>query len=339
MALLAAGQLTLADVAKRLAPDGSVADVAEVLSQSNEVLEDAVFVQANGPTAHRVSIRTGLPAVYYRMINQGVPTSKSTTAQVDETIGILEARSHIDTLLARLNGNTAAFRMSEDKPFMESMAQEMASQMFYGNPGTDPRQFMGLQTRYSLLSAGNGGNIIDAGGTSTDNASIYLVVWGENGVFMTYPKGSQAGLLQQDLGEESVTDANGNYYQAYRTLYQWQNGLVVQDWRNVVRIANIDVSDLRAGTGTQATTAATFIVDLMSRALDMVPNINGGRAVFYANRTAMSMLRVQARRGTGSVLAIEAGLNQFGQSINEMRFLGVPVRKVDQLLSTEARVV
>jgi hypothetical protein len=156
MALLATGALTLADWAKRLDPDGQVPKVAELLSQTNEILEDAVFMEGNLPTGHRLTIRTGLPQVFYRMINQGVPTSKSTTAQIDEACGILEARSHIDVELAKLNGNTAAFRLSEDQAFIEAMNQTMAGAMFYGNLATDPRQFLGLQTRYSSLGAGNG---------------------------------------------------------------------------------------------------------------------------------------------------------------------------------------
>src|ERR1700712_4572078 len=125
MALLTTGQLTLADWAKRQDPNGTVAKVGELLSQTNDILEDAVFVEANQATGHRLTIRTGLPQVYYRMINQGVPTSKSTTTQVDEAVGILEARSHIDVELAKLNGATAAFRLSEDQAFIEAMNQTM----------------------------------------------------------------------------------------------------------------------------------------------------------------------------------------------------------------------
>lgn len=148
MAILNVNQLSLADWAKRLDPDGkSVAPVVEMLSQTNEILEDAVFVEGNLPTGHRLTIRTGLPAVYYRLINQGTPSSKSTTAQVDEACGILEARSHIDVLLANLNGNTAAFRLSEDQAFIEAMNQTMAGAMFYGNPAVDPRQFLGFAPR------------------------------------------------------------------------------------------------------------------------------------------------------------------------------------------------
>lgn len=339
MTTLSTNALTLADWAKRLDPDGQVPKVAELLSQTNEILEDALFMEGNLPTGHRLTIRTGLPQVFYRMIGQGVPTSKSTTAQIDEACGILEARSHIDKELALLNGNTGAFRLSEDQAFLEAMNQTMAGAMFYGNPSTNPREFLGLQTRYSSLSAGNGANILDAGGTGSNNASIWLVVWGDNTVFCPFPKGSKAGLLHQDLGEESVPDANGNFFQALRALYQWKNGVAVKDWRYVVRIANINVSDLTGQSGTQAASAATAIINLMSRALDRVPNLGMGKPTFYMNRTIFSMLRVAALNKSNAALAIEQAMTQFGTPAKWTTFLGVPLRKVDQLLNTESRVV
>lgn len=334
MGLLAAGQLTLADWAKRVDPDGRVAAVAEILSQTNEILEDAVFVEGNLPTGHRVTIRTGLPAVYWRTVNQGVPTSKSRTKQVDEACGMLEARSHIDVELANLNADDPDFRLSEDEAFLEAMNQTQAGTMFYGNPAADPRGYLGFAPRYSAISgAGNAQNVLDGGGTSTNNTSIYLVVWNKNTVFCPFPKGAQAGLNHQDLGEESVQDPDGNYYQALRALYQWKNGLVVKDWRYVVRICNINVANLVSQSG------ASDLIALLSRALDRVPNLNAGRAAFYMNRTVYSMLRIQALNKSNNALAIEQGLSQFGTPMKWTSFLGVPLRKVDQLLNTEARVI
>lgn len=334
MATLTAGALTLADWAKRQDPDGRVPAVAELLSQTNEILEDAVFSEGNLPTGHRVVIRTGLPSVYYRSINQGVPVSKATTAQVDEACGILEARSHIDVELAKLNGNTAAFRMSEDTAFLEAMNQAQAYTMFYGNPANDPRQYLGLAPRYGTISgAGNAQNILDASGVSTNNTSIYLVVWNDNTVFCPFPKGSTAGLQHQDLGEESVPDASNNFYQALRSLYQWKNGLVVKDWRYVVRICNINTANLVAES------SAADLIKLMSRALDRIPNLGAGRPAFYMNRTVFEMLRIQALNKSNSAIAIEPALNQFGTAQRWAMFQGVPLRKTDQLLNTEARVV
>ena len=334
MATLATGALTLADWAKRLDPDGKVPAVAELLSQSNEILEDAVFQEGNLPTGHRVIIRTGLPTAYWRSINQGIPTSKSTTAQVDESIGMLEAYAKIDKDLALLNGNTNAFRMSEDSAFLEAMNQAQASTLLYRNPATDPRQYLGLAPRYGAISgAGNAQNVIDAGGTSTNNTSIYLVVWGDNTTFCTFPKGSKAGLAHDDQGELVVYDANSNPYQAFQTHYQWKNGLVVKDWRYVVRICNINTANLVAES------AAADIIKLMSRALDRIPNLSMGRPAFYMNRTVYSMLRIQALNKSQNVLDINSGLNQFGTPSSWNTFEGVPLRRVDQLLNTESRVV
>lgn len=340
MATLATGQLTLADWAKRLDPNGTVPAFAELLSQSNEILDDAVYKEGNLPTGHLVNIRTGLPTVYWRMINAGVPTSKSTTAQVTEACGMMEARSHIDVKLAKLNGNTAAFRLSEDVAFLEAMNQTMADTMFYGNPSVDPKTFTGLATRYSAISgAANAQNVMDAGGTGSVNTSVYLVVWGEETVFCPFPKGSVAGLQHNDLGEESVADANGNFYQALRTLYQWDNGLVVKDWRYVVRICNIDTTHLIGLTSTQAASASTELIKMLARAIDRIPNLNMGRAVFYGNRTVLSLLRIMAMQKSTTALSIVEALNQFGKPGREVQFLGIPFRKVDRLLNTEARVV
>ena len=336
MATLSTANLTLADWAKRSDPDGRIPVIAELLSQSNEILDDAVFKEGNLPTGERVVIRTGLPSVYWRALNQGIPSSKSTTAQVDEACAILEARSEVDKDLAMLNGNTAQFRLSEDVAFLEAMNQTMATTMFYGDPSVDPKQFLGLAKRYSDLSGpNNASNIISAGGSGSDNTSVWLVVWGDNTCYCPFPKGSKAGLVHEDLGEQTVYNGD-NRLQAYSTRYQWKTGLVVKDWRYVVRICNIDVSDMRAATGTQKFDAGTALIKLMSQALHKIPNMAMGRAAFYMNRAVHAGLAIQALDRTQYVLKIEQGLTQFGTSNNWLSFLGVPLRRVDVLKNDEA---
>jgi hypothetical protein len=339
MATLSTSNLTLADWAKRTDPEGRVPVIAELLSQSNEILEDCVFKEGNLPTGERVVIRTGLPGVYWRALNQGIPNSKSTTAQVDEACGILEARSEVDKDLAMLNGNTAQFRLSEDVAFLEAMNQTQATTMFYGNPSTDPKQFLGLAPRYSSLSGSNNAqNVITAGGSGSDNTSIYLVVWGDQTVYCPFPKGSSAGLIHEDLGEQTVYNSDGTRLQAYATRYQWKNGLVVKDWRYVVRICNIDISDLMAQATTQLPSAATAIIKLMSRALYRIPNMGMGRAAFYMNRTVHSGLAIAALDKSQYVLKVNEGLSQFGMPYSWLSFQGVPLRRVDAIVNTEAVV-
>lgn len=332
MATLAATALTLADWASRQDPDGNIPEIVELLTQTNEILVDAVFMEGNLPTGHRVVVRTGLPIVYWRALNQGVPTSKSTTATVDETCGMLEAYSEVDVDLVQLNGNSAEFRLSEDAAFLEAMNQTQASTMFYGNPGTDPKTYLGLSPRYSSLSAANGTNIINGAGAGSDNASIWLVVWGKNTVFCPFPKGSKAGLQHKDLGEDTVKDSDGNQFQALRTHYQWKNGLAVKDWRYVVRIANIDMSNLVGES------SAANLIKLMLRAIFRVPNLRAGRPVFYMNRSVAQMLPVQGLNTSSQAVKVQDAINQFGEPIVNMSFMGIPIRLCDQLLNTEATV-
>lgn len=338
MATLSTGQLTLADYSKRVSPDGKIDPIAEMLSQQNEILEDIVYKEANQPTSHVVTIRTGLPTVYWRQYNAGVPSSKSTTAQITEPCAMLEARSHIDAKLLQLNGNSAAFRLSEESPFIEATGQEMVGKIFNGNVGADMKTFSGLATRYSSTTAGNGSNVILAGGAGSDNASVYLVVWGEQSVFCPFPKGSRAGLQNRDLGEESVQDASGGWYQAARSLFQWDAGLVVKDWRYVVRIANVDVSDWVGVTGTQASSASTNLIKLMMRAIARIPNFQMGRAAFYCNRSIQEGLMIQALEKSSSALGIKQATTQFGTTMNQLEFMGIPVRRVDQLGIAESLV-
>jgi hypothetical protein len=340
MATLSTSNLTLADWAKRTDPDGRVPVIAELLSQSNEILEDCVFKEGNLPTGERVVIRTGLPTVYWRALNQGIPSTKSTTAQVDEACGMLEARSEVDKDLAMLNGNTAQFRLSEDTAFLEAMNQTMATTLFYGNPGTDPKQFLGIAPRYSALTGSNNAqNVITAGGSdATQNTSVYLVIWGDNTVYCPFPKGSKAGLMHEDLGEQTVYNSDGTRLQAYATRYQWKNGLVVKDWRYVVRICNIDVGDLISQTTTQAASASTALIKLMSRALYRIPNMAMGRAAFYMNRSVHSGLAIAALDKSQYVLKVNEGLSQFGTPYSWLSFQGVPLRRTDAIINTEAVV-
>jgi hypothetical protein len=254
---------------------------------------------------------------------------------------MLEARSEVDKDLAMLNGNTAQFRLSEDTAFLEAMNQTQAQTMFYGNPASEPKAYLGLAPRYSSTSAGNGANVLSAKGSSTysatANTSVYLVVWGDNTVYCPFPKGSKAGLVHEDLGEQTVYDSS-NRMQAYATRYQWKNGLVVKDWRYVVRICNINTTDLIAGTNGQQATSASNIIKMMSRALYRIPNLSMGRAAFYMNRTVHSGLAIQAMDKSQYVLKVNEGLSQFGMPNAWLSFQGVPIRKVDSLINTESEV-
>lgn len=331
MATLSTLNPTLADVASRMTADGKIdPQIVEMLNETNEILDDMTVIEANGFTEHKTTVRSGLPAGTWRKLNYGVQPEKSRTVPVKDGMGMLETYAEVDKALADLNDNSAAWRLSEDRAFIEGMNQTMATTLFYGDSSLDPEKFMGLTPRYSSLSAENAINIVDAGGTGSDNASIWLIVWGPNTCHSIYPKGSPAGLQSRDLGEATLLDAAGGRYQGYRTHYKWDIGAVLRDWRYVVRIANIDVSDL-----TKNASAGADLIDLMTQALELVPNLGMGRPAFYLPRKLRSFLRRQiVNKVAASTLTMESIAGK-----RVVAFDGVPCRRTDALLLTEARVV
>ena len=333
---LATTHPTLLDVTKRLDPNGKIDTIAEILSQTNEMLDDMVWKEGNLPTGHKGTIRTGLPGVTWRKLYGGVQPGKSRTAQITDTCGMLEAYAEVDKKLADLNGNTSAFRLSEDKAYLESMSQELASSIFYASEATAPEEITGFSPRFNDQSAENGVNILTDAATpdGTDNSSMWLIVWGDY-VHGIYPKGSKAGLEMSNKGQVTIEDVDGagGRMEAYRTHYKQEAGLHVKDWRYVVRI-QVDAENLvkDAATGPD-------LIDLMAQAVDLVPNINAGRPVFYANRTLRSWLRRQImNKVKGSTLSIEQITRANGAHVRVPMFDGIPVRRVDALTNTESGI-
>jgi hypothetical protein len=333
MAGIGATYPTLLDVAKQLDPDGKAAKVAEILAQENTILADLPMIEGNLPGGHRVSIRTGLPTVYWRNVNSGVQPSKSTTAQVDEQCGMLEAWSSVDKDAAEFGGNAAGYRANEAKGFLEAMNQEFAQTFFYGNSSSAPEEFNGLAIRYSAISgATNAQNIITGSGSQSDNSSIWLVGYSADTVHGIYPKGSKAGIDHMDFGlvpESNAGGTAGNNMLVYKERYQLKVGVVVKDWRYIVRIPNIDISNLVAKS------SAADLIELMIKATHRIPNLSNCKPVFYMNRSVFQMLDIQRRddviAGGGLVFENVDGKRQSS-------FRGIPVKICDQLTEAEAAV-
>ena len=346
MAIIGNQALTYADWAKRMADGYKVARIIELLSQTNEILEDMMVVEGNLPTGHKTTVRTGLPQATWRLLNQGVPNAKSTTAQLTDTCGNLETYADIDKDVADLNGNTQEFRLSEVKAFLEGMSQQVASTIIYGNQFVNPERFTGLAPRYSTSNTSNSqtaNNVLSGGGSASTNTSIWIHVWGEDTAHGIFPKGKITGLQHRDMGEWPTLDANGNKYQVYRDHFKWEIGYCLRDWRYLVRIANIDITQL---TGV----SAANLINLIVRAIYRLPTqpisagtiqtsdtpeirANMGRTVLYCNRVIRTYLDLQAMNKTNVLLRIE----EFdGKPITTFR--GIPVRTVDAILNNEAAI-
>lgn len=311
------GQLTLFELANRIDPNGNLATIAEVLSENNEMLMDAKWVEANDTFSHKSTRRLSLPSGTWRKLNAGVAKQSSQTIPVVDVIGMLETYSEVDKALADAAPNPQAFRFSEAKAFLEGLSQTLAYTFIYGNANIDVEKFTGLAPRMASLATDH---VIGCSGTGSDLTSVYVVQWGEDKVHMVYPKGSKAGIYHEDKGQVTALDSSSNYFEAYRDWFKIHCGLVVRDERCIKRVCNIET----------AGTSNLFDEDKLIQAINNMPN-RGRGGVIYVNPTLHTQMDIALKDKTNVNFTYADGLG----GVPVLTFRGLPVRTMEQIVNTE----
>lgn len=338
MAIIGNTYLGLIDVMKQAGDD--LGDIVEALHTLNPVMRDANVLTCNMGTKHRSSIRTGLPSVSWGALYEGIKQSKSATTQVDDVTGFVEGLSTVDSRLLKIAGpNAAKVRMSESTAFLEAMSQEFERTWWYSNIGASPRKFHGFFARYNALT---NPNVVDAGGVGSDNTSIAMVTWGDQATSVIVPEGISAGVSREDKGEHRVLDAAGDPYYAKDELFTQHAGATVKDWRYSGRVANIDVSDVIAGTRTINPLLRKLYYRLQGRRNFGIQNSGGiigaTRTVIYMNRTLLEALDAESTNGMSVNNFVQLRPREIqGEEILTWR--GIPIRDTDNILNAETRVV
>ncbi len=314
-------QLTLQELAKRT-HDGNMIQITEVLNEVNEMLDDAVWIEANGTTTHKVTIRTSLPSGSFRRLNEGVGSEASSTRQELEHVAMLETYSKVDVDEYNLAPDPAAYRTGEDMAFVEGLSQTVQTKMIYGNMATAPAEFNGLATRFNDLSLAN---VRGGGGTGSDLTSIWVVQWDRNKCHMIYPRShTTMGLAVRNLGEDTVSDGAGGEYQAFRTHFKWHLGMVVRDPKTVGRYCNIETAE--------DATVNIFDDSILLRVINRMLN-RGRNSVIYCNEGIMDQIDIQANNKTNVHYVIG---EEFGRQVTFFR--GRPVKLVEKIVDTEDAV-
>lgn len=343
MATLSQNYLSIIDVVKRAGPNGEgAADILEILNDtSQDILSDFHFMECNKGAEHMHTIRMALPTLAWGALYKGITQSKSEVQNVTDTTGFVEALSTVDTRVLELAGDKeSAIRAMESKSFLEAMSQELVKSLFYYDNATDAKHPKGLGARFGALATSGAGNqIVDAGGTGSDNTSIWLATWGDDAVCALYPKGTNAGITQTDKGEQRVLDASGNPYYVKEELIKANLGYSVKDYRKVARVANIDASDLAAGSVDVYKFLRQAYYKLQGRrSMKVADQKATGRTVMYANRDVIEALDAAATNATtGDNFTRLRYMEVEGKEV--MAYRNIPIRECDALLNTEARVV
>ncbi len=329
MSLKGNGLPNIIDVMNMSDPNGAPVQIAELLAEENPILSDVPFFEANQAMSHTETVQTGLPNTEVRLFNRGVKTSKGRSEKIEDGIAMFEQRSTIDEEIANLNGNKKAWRMNEDRGHLEAMGQQVAEQIFYGNENSGDDNTSGLASRYNSLDGELGKYVIDAGGTTGNLTSIYIVVWGEHTVNARYPKGQKKQLLEVlDKGLQEITDGEGRRMSMYETQYRSKIGISVKDYRYVVRIANIPVELLdKEGSNVD-------LWDLLNSAEHKIKKVIPGKTFAYMPRTVAAYLDKQSLNKPNVRLTQE---KVDGVMLDKSR--QILFRTCDSIIETEERVI
>lgn len=340
------GVFTYSEWAMRMDSTGKTSELVNLQSQTNAVLEDCMAVQCQSGNAFEFTQVVSLPTPVRRQFNQGVaPTQASVGKQVQTCVQYADT-VRIDDSLARLNGNLNELRAQEDRLHLEGMGQKVAGDLFYSGVSGDPTQYLGLSNIYNTVNSATSNiakNVIDGGGTGSNNASMWLIGWGPSQIHTIFPNGLPAGMVHMDKGLQQTLDTNSNVFWAWTSWIEHNIGLCIHDWRYGVRAANLDVTLFGGGSSANLIAILTAMVykpPIMPVGVGPVQTSDDpGRVVMarnaiYLNRTVYLALDLQAQNKTNVLLKME---QWDGMAV--LTFRGIPIRVNDSLLNTEARVV
>ncbi len=324
-------------LAAKMTHNQQIIDVAEVLNETNNIIEDAIVQRANDITSHVVSRRTALPGSQWVKVGNGWNATTGLLNQVREEMGMLKARYLCPQDVMRLQPNPTKYRMQQERAYIESMGQELANTLV-GNVSAGalspavkpPEEFAGFQYRYSSLGTTDPSYVLSNGHTADDNTntSIWFIQWGAGRVYLTHPRNTDGGGLKKDdkglvytLGDNASTSAGqrNNQLWAYITEFAWDIGLAIEDMRSVKRLCNIDPDHTATNTLNE-----DFIIQIRN-------NFKSNDTIYmYCNETVFTQLQILAK----DKMNVQWGPDSpFGKP--QLYFLDMPIRRLDAITNVE----
>jgi hypothetical protein len=329
MAELSPNYPTLLDLLRSQNPDRTMATVAPLLLQKNPIIGHIKHKKANDGLGELTTVESSLPQAYLATYNEVIGDSKGTNVQVRDTMAIQEQWSKADERLAKASGDIPGYRADQLNKQIAAMSNETARLIFYGNASVSPKECTGLSIRFSDTTAGNSRNLIDAGGTGSDNTSAWFIKHGMDGLMGIVPDLATAGIDVTDFGVQPADQFAGQTgnIALYKERLQRHIGLSLKDWRNCARVAGIDVPSLRARVND------ADLIDLLSTAYYSLESTEG--VYLYVNRTFAMFLDKQRRAGVAAGGELDYAVVD-GKRVPAFR--EIPLFVCDGIVNTEAGV-
>lgn len=337
MATLGTRNLTMMDIAKRMDPAGKVDTIVEILNQKHEILDDANVVVCNDGTSHKTTIRTGIPTPTWKKFYKGVLSTKSSTAQVVDSCGMLKAIATVDADLVDASSDKEGVLLSEVAPHLEGMRQEAEHTLIYGDTTLNPEEFHGLDQRYNVKDGSDetlsSYNVIGCGG-STNCTDIWLIGWGDTATSLIIPQNMNA-MIKQTTHPRTLFNAldGSGQYPVYQSEYDWNVGLTVRDWKANGRLCNISVAALAAQSA--AADLVSKMIELQERVQEGAVGVARWSWLMHPRLRTYLRLQMLGRMSTNTNVDLTFD-NVAGRKV--LSFGEIPIRASRKVLLTQTAI-
>lgn len=311
--------ITLLDIAKKNGSDSIVGLVEEATKAHPELTGSSMFggnstsVPMVGDSrtikgiSYKTLVRTGLPTVNFRDVNEGVAATKSVYENRTVECFTLNPKWRADKAAAdRDEDGPEAYLAMEGIGHVEAAMQRLASQFYYGTT-SDAKGFPGLIEVYDSTNME-----VDAEGSSAGTgSSVWAVKWGVQAVRWVW--GEKGSLDVSEIDERDAFDADNNAFTAYCQEMLAYPGLQVGTPRAVARIKDLTAESNKTLTD-------DHISDLLAKfEVGMYPD------VLFMSRRSVSQLQKSrtATNATGAPAPFPT------------ESFGVPILVTDAITNTE----
>ena len=314
-------EFTLFDLMKGHDPNGQIARIVNIMWTMGDMIKDGKWYEANDFTTHQVTQSLTEAAGTFGIIGEGVAYAAPKTKQIVEGIAMLETYSRIDERLLRRMRDPEQFRAQRNEAILRGLAKTFNTTVLYSSKAADPEKIDGFLPRFptlATLTAAPSGK--SAGGAAAGAVtSAYVIKWGQDGVYFIYPRGGKNAIFEEDLGRQLVSPTATTAYTAVVSHFGINFGLVIADPRCYQRVCNI------MPTGA----ANIFNEDDLIEVIENMPDLDN--AVIYVPKAVKVQMNIALKNKTNVNYTVE---NAWG--VPTLHFQGVPVRRLDQIVITEA---
>lgn len=335
-------KLTVAELIRREAPDGTLARIVDVISQTNRILNHITWIECNQGVYHEDTRTVTEPSGAERNYDEGVSPEAGVSEKVTEVTCMLDGISEVDEAKMNSRSDPGAFRLDEDARFLRGMTKTFVSRLFDGNPATDFRRIRGINQRtdYNTLTSPYVYDNADGKASVTENkTSVYFIQFGDQMVNCIYPRNNPNGggilpVKMRDFGLTIINQAGtseAKKYPARQTWFSCDFGIFIHDPRCIRRIVNISTSNI------DGVDDFAWHEDKMIDAYHDLEH-NGESCVIFCNKTVLAQAQKRSNeKGNAFFSTQNEGEGPFAHPVT--RFNGIPMERVDQITSNQATVV